>query len=171
MSILDLIDIEKVRRAIMYTALLFAALVLQNMVISEFPIFGAKALFVPALVVAVGLFEGGVWGGVFGLFAGLLGDSAFSGNTVMFTVVFPILGFAAGLLADFMINRRFFSFMLLSLISLGFTALCQIFPLFAFDGAKLGDLLSTALVQTLWSLPFAAPIYLVTKRIAESSED
>ena len=171
MSILDLIDIEKVRRAIMYIAVLFGTLVLQNMVISRFPIFGAKALFVPALIVAIGLFEGGVWGGVFGLIAGLLGDSAFSGNTVLFTIVFPILGFCAGLLADFMINRRFFSFMLLALISLGVTALSQVFPLFAFEGAALGDLLSTAVVQTLWSFPFAAPIYLVVKKIAESSED
>lgn len=171
MGILDLIDIEKVRRAIMYATSLFAALIVQNMIVSHFPIFGAKALFIPALVVAIGLFEGGIWGGVFGLFAGLLGDNAFSASTVTFTIVYPVLGFFAGLLAEFMINRRFFSYMLLSLCALAVTALCQIFPLFAFGGADLGDLLSTAVVQTLWSLPFAAPLYLVAKRIAESSED
>lgn len=171
MGFLDLIDIEKVRRAIMYVTTLFASLIVQNSIVSNFPVFGAKALFVPALVVAVGLFEGGIWGGIFGLFAGLLGDNAFAGSTVTFTIVYPILGFGAGLMGDFVINRRFFSFMLLSLISLGFTALCQIFPLFAFHGANLGDLLSTATAQTLWSLPFAAPLYLVTKKISESSED
>lgn len=171
MSFLDLIDIEKVRRWIMYITALFASLIVQNMILANFPFFGAKPLFIPALVVAVGLFEGGVWGGVFGLLAGLLSDNATASSTVTFTIVFPVLGFFAGMLAEFVINRRFYSFMLLSLCALGITALCQIFPLFAFSGAALGDLLSTAGLQTVWSLPFAAPLYLIAKKIAESSED
>lgn len=155
----------------MYVTVLFAALVLQNMIVSHFPLFGAKALFVPALVVAIGMFEGGIWGGIIGLLAGLLSDSAFSASTVTFTIVFPVLGFFAGMLAEFVINRRFYSYMLLSLAALGVTALCQIFPLFAFNGAALGDLLKTAAIQTLWSLPFAAPLYPAAKKIAESYED
>lgn len=171
MSILELINIGKVRRAILYAGVLFAALVVQNLILSRFPLFGAKALFVPALVVAVGLFEGGVWGGVFGLFAGMLSDGAFSASTVTFTIVFPVIGFFSGFLTEFVINRRFFSYMLLSLCALGLTALCQIFPVFAFQGSRLGALLATACIQTLWSLPFAAPLYATVKAISENFDD
>ena len=46
------------------------------------------------------------------------------------------------------------------------TALCQIVPLWIFHGTALGALLRTALLQALWSLPFAVPVYFVAKRIA-----
>ncbi|HBD86211.1 MAG TPA: hypothetical protein DC001_02145, partial [Clostridiales bacterium] len=68
----DLINMDKLRRGLIYAVYMLLVLLLQNAVFSRIVIFGTKAMLVPAAVVAVGMFEGGVWGAVFGLFTGLL---------------------------------------------------------------------------------------------------
>jgi hypothetical protein len=161
----DFIDLDKLRRGILYAALLLLFLGFQDLLFSRVAVLGVRSMFVPALVVAVGLFEGGVWGGVFGLFAGLLGDWSFAENTVLFTVLYPMLGFFTGVLAQFLVNRRFFSYFLLSLAALALTAFCQMFRLLLVSGAHYAALLQTAGLQTLWSLPFTAPAYLACKAL------
>jgi hypothetical protein len=161
----DFIDLGKLRRGILYAALLLLFLGFQDLLFSHVTVLGVRSMFVPALVVAVGLFEGGVWGGVFGLFAGLLGDWSFAENTVLFTVLYPVLGFFSGMLAQFVVNRRFFSYFLLSLAALALTAFCQMFRLLFVSGAHYTALLQTAGLQTLWSLPFTVPAYLACKTL------
>ena len=166
MEFLDLIDLKKVRKTVLYIIFLVVALWLQTMVLSRVTILGAKPFFLPALAVAVGLWEGGSRGAVFGIFAGAYCDMCFTDTTVLFLILFAAFGFFAGLLADFLINRRFAAYLLLALLALLITALCQIVPLWIFRGAALGLLLRTALLQTLWSLPLAVPVYFTAKRIS-----
>jgi hypothetical protein len=40
------------------------------MVFSKIAFLGVKAMFIPVTIVAIGMFEGGVWGGAFGLCTG-----------------------------------------------------------------------------------------------------
>lgn len=168
---LDLINTDKLARAAKYALLMAVCMILQNSVLSSVEVLGTKCLFLPAAAVAVGMFEGGVWGGVFGLIMGLLTDMGFSENTVLFTVLFPILGFFSGALTAFFVNKRFFAYFILSLAALVLTAAAQIAGLWLFRDADAGALLITAAKQTLWSLPFTVPLYFACRGLSGRNAD
>ena len=176
--LLDLIDLSKLRRAIVYGLVLAGLFILQDLIVSRVTLFGVRALLVPAAVTAIGLFEGGVWGGVIGLVAGYFNDMA-TGHVILFTVLLPAAGFLSGALGKFMLHKGFMSYMTLALLVLALAAFCQMFKyLFLLDGdakafhaLNLGGssawrVLRTGLVQTLWSLVWAVPIYFPCKLIA-----
>ena len=99
----------KTRRGVLYALYLIGALLVQNVILSHVALFGVRAMFLPALVVAAALFEGGWGGGLFGLAAGILSDLFFGSQSVLFTVLFPVMGFIAGFLGDLYLNMRLFS--------------------------------------------------------------
>lgn len=164
--LLDMINIEKVRRAIVYFGVMLLVLLVQNDILSNFAIFGVHALIAPIAVVAVGFFEGGVWGGVFGLFMGLFCDMYLNDAPVLLTVVLPIIGFLSGALVMNFVNRRFFSFFFVCLAALVLTAICQMFRFVALANANILPVLLTAGLQTLWSLPFTLAIYYPCRRLS-----
>ncbi len=157
--LLDLVNIVKVRRAIIYFGVLLLVLFVQNTILSRIAVFGVHALIAPVAIVAVGFFEGGVWGGVFGLAMGLLCDMSLNDTKVLLTVVFPIVGFASGAIATYFVNKRFFSYFFVCLAALALTAVCQMFRFIAIADANILPVLVTAGLQTLWSLPFTLALY------------
>ncbi len=164
--LLDIINIERLRKAIVYCGLILATLFLQNTILSRIPILGVKAMFVPVVVVAVGFFEGGVWGGVFGLVLGLFCDLSFGDSAIMFTVLFPIIGFASGCLTMFFITKRFLSFFFISLAALVLAAFCQMFSLLVFSEASPWPLFRTGGLQVLWSIPMTFAAYYPCRKIS-----
>ena len=150
---------ERVRRGVLYGLYLLGFLLLQNVVFSHVAPLGVRALFTPARVTAVALLEGGCRGGYVGLAAGFVCDLYFASQTVLFTVLFPVMGFAVGLLVDFYLNRRFFTYAVLSILSLFIAALAQMFPLLVYKGQGSWALWRTVILQTLWSVPFIFPAY------------
>ena len=150
---------EKIRRGVLYGLYLLGCLLLQNVVFSHIRPLGVRAMFMPALVTAVALFEGGYRGGLFGLAAGIVCDLFFYSQTVLFTVLFPVMGFAVGLLGDFFVNRRFFTYAVLAVISLFAAAFAQMFSLLVYHGQGSWALWRSAILQTLWSVPFIWPAY------------
>lgn len=163
----DLINFNKLRRAVIYALLLALVMLFQDALLSELKILGVKSMFVPAMVVAVGLFEGGVWGGVFGLAAGFFCDMCYSENTVLFTVLFPLFGFLSGWMGAYMVNRRFFAYLVLCAAALCMTAFCQMFRLLFIVGADPAALCRTAALQVLWSLPLAVPLYFPPRSLSQ----
>ncbi len=166
MAILEFVNLRKARKAILYLLCIVVALWLQTMVFSRLVLVGAKPFFIPALIVAIGLHEGGVWGGMLGLAAGLGCMWSMSGSPLLFLVLLPIFGFLSGLLADYLINRRFVAYLLLAALALLLTALLQALPLWIFRGTAPRPLFTVALLQALWALPLAVPAYFVTKLLA-----
>jgi len=164
--LLDTINIEKVRRAIVYFGVMLLVLLVQNTVLSHIAVLGVHALIAPIAVVAVGFFEGGLWGGVFGLFLGMFSDMNLNDAPVLLTVVFPIIGFLSGSLVVLFVNKRFFSFFFVCLAALVLTAVCQMFRFIAIANANLLPVLATAGLQTLWSLPFTFAIYYPCRRLS-----
>jgi cell shape-determining protein MreD len=162
----DLINLKKIRRALMYALCLLITMTVQGSLLSRISILGAKPMIVPVIVVAMGLFEGGLWGGVFGLIAGVLCDLASSDTVVTFTIVLAAEGFLAGLMGHTLINRRCLSCVILCVLGLLLLAVCQIVPLWIYKGASIAALGSTALLQTAWSAPFSVPAYLACKAVA-----
>lgn len=166
MAFLELIDLKKIRKALWYLLCVGVTISLQNLLFSRLAPLGVRAFFVPLIVVAIGVYEGAVWGAVLGLITGYFCDINALDSTVMYLILFAALGFASGFLTEFFINRRFFSFFVLSLAALLVTVVCQVVPLWIFRGQSLGALLPTMLLQVLWSLPFTVPAYFAVKAIS-----
>jgi len=146
------------RKIIFYALYIFLALVLQNMLLGQIRILGVSAMVLPAAAVAMGMFEGASWGAVLGLILGFFSDMAYIESTVMFTLVFPCLAFAAGFLTHFFINKRFFAFMGIAIAALAITAGIQGLKILAAEGWSM-DILYTAVLQFVLSLVPAALAY------------
>ncbi len=112
----------------------------------------------PAVAVAVGMFEGVTWGTLFSLILGVFADLAYVESTVLFTLLMPSLAFFAGFVSQFFINRRFFAYMGAAFVGLSITAAAQLLRVATAEGLA-GVMINTAVLQVLWSLPFAAVVY------------
>lgn len=146
------------RRLLLYALYLFLVLVFQNMALTQIRPLGVCPFMLPAAVVAVGMFEGASWGAVFGLFMGIFADMFYVESTVGFTLLFPAIAFAVGFVSQFFINRRFFAFMVASCAALLVTGVAQMLRVLVLEGWSFA-LLSTVILQTLWSLPPAVLAY------------
>ena len=147
-----------IKRLLQYWLFMFLSLVAQNMLFTQLRPMGVCPLVLPAVAVAVGMFEGAVWGAVFSLVLGYFADMAFIENAIAFTVLFPALSFLAGFVAQFFINRRFFAYMGAAFIGILATGIFQMLKTVAMDVWS-GSMITTVILQTLWSLPFAALAY------------
>lgn len=136
------------------------AMFIQSLLFSRVSIFGYRGFILPAAAVAAGIYSDGVKGAVFGLILGLFADMSFSESIVTFTVLFPIIGFAAGVASMFYINKSFFAFITFSAAAILLTALVQMLLAVLISGAELLPALVTALAQTAVSLIPAALLYL-----------
>ena len=85
---------------------------------------------------------------------------SFSESVVTFTVLFPIIGFAAGVASMFYINKSFFAFITFSAAAILLTALVQMLLAVIVSEAEILPALITALAQTAVSLIPAALLYL-----------
>ena len=154
----ELLQKINIKRLLQYGLYMLLALILQNTVFTQIRPLGVCPLILPCLAVAVGMFEGATFGAVFSLILGIFADMAFVENTVLFTVLFPLISFTTGAVSRFYINRRFFAYMGVSLIALLVTGAVQALLTFAGDSWSFA-LVRTALLQTLWSLPTAVLAY------------
>lgn len=158
MTLRELFAKINVKRLLKYALYMFLSLMAQNMLFTQIRPFGVCPMVLPAVAVAVGMFEGATWGAVFSLIMGIFADMAFIENTVTFTILFPALSFAAGFVSQFHINRRFFAFMGVTLAALLVTGVVQMLKTAAMD-VWAGSMITTVLLQTLWSLPPAVLAY------------
>ena len=146
------------RRLLLYALYLFLVLVFQNMALTQIRPLGVCPFMLPAAVVAVGMFEGASWGAIFGLVMGVFADMFYVESTVGFTLLFPAIAFAVGFVSQFFINRRFFAFMIATCAALLITGTAQMLRVLVQEGWSFA-LLSTVILQTLWSLPPAVLAY------------
>jgi hypothetical protein len=165
----DLIDLSKLRRAIVYALVFVVLFILQDLFLARVTLFGVSAMLIPSAVVAVGLWEGGVWGGLVGLFAGYFADMGYSEQLIMFTVLFCAMGFFSGVLGRYLLHRGFVSYMALLAVMLSVLTLCQVFPFLFFTDTAPWPVWRTGLLQVLWSLVWAMPLYFPFKSIANHS--
>ena len=162
----DLIRKDRLRSVIGLAVYLALTLLVQNTVFARLRIWGVHVLVLPALMVAVSLFRGPIWGGVFGIFAGFFADMGFPESMVLFLILLPLLGYAFGMLSEHLMNRGLLAFLCLALLAGLITACLQLFRVWVFHGAALAPLLLTGLKQTLVSLPFSIPFYFISKAVS-----
>lgn len=162
----DLIDLSKLRRGIVYALLLTVLFAVQNLLVSRITLLGVKPMLVPAAVVAIGLFDGGLWGGFVGLAAGYFTDMGYPEHVVLFTVLLAAAGFFAGVLGKYLLHKGFVSYLVLTVLTLCIVTFCQMFRFLFFSGTAAWAVWRTGLIQVLWSLPWAVPVYFPCKSIA-----
>ena len=150
MYLLDLVNLDKLRRSILYALMLIVVISVQELILSRVTIFGARAMIMPLFPIAVGMLQGGAWGMVFGLLCGILCDAMFSETLVLFTLIMPALGFLAAAAERFLI---------------------QALRVFLLYNGEVLPMLRTALLQTAYSLPFIFAIYFPCRALAERSLD
>ena len=164
--LLDLIDLSKLRRAIVYALLFLVLFVLQDLLVSHIRVMGVRALFVPAAVAAIGLLDGGGWGGFVGLAVGFFSDMGCADQTVLFTVLYPFLGFFSGVLGQYLLRRGFLSYMALSAVCLAIITFCQMFRFLFFTDTDPAAVYRIGLIQVLYSLAWSVPVYFPCRAIA-----
>ena len=147
-----------IRKTFGYVLYMLLVLVFQTMFLTQIRPLGVCCMFLPAAVVAVGMFEDPVPGAVFALILGVFADMAFVENVVLFTVLFPVLSFATGFVCRFFINRRFFAFIFTSIAALAVTAVVQMVRTALSDAWSI-SMLPTVVLQVLWSIPPAILSY------------
>ena len=152
---LEKIDLNKVLR---YVLLMFLTLMAQNMVFSHIRPFGVCPMVLPAMAAAVGMFEGATWGPLLSMVMGYFADMSFVEHRVFFLLVLPGVSLLSAFLSQFFVNRRFFAFMGVALLSLLITGTLQLLKPLAGD-AWSTDMLTVLALQTLLSLPAAALAY------------
>ena len=155
---------EKLRSILGLVLIILLCYFLQSAVFSRLHIFGVKPLLLPLAAVGAGLLGSSGWGGAFGLLCGILCDAALGGGGLLFTVALTVLGFFSGFLGDFLIEKGFLSYLLLSVFTLLLSAFLQMFRLLVFDHAAAWPLIRTGLLQSLASAIFILPLYFCLRR-------
>ena len=151
---------KKLRMILEYAVYMMLVMLLQSLLFSKISILGAKGFIIPAAAVAAGIYLGGVRGAVFGIFLGLFTDMSFPETTVLFTVLFPMIGFGAGFASEFYINKSFFAFMIFSTAAILLTGLVQLAAALISGGTEIVAGLVTVLLQTLLSILPVMLLYL-----------
>ena len=157
--LLDLIDLSKLRRAVVYGLLLALLFTLQDLLISRITLLGVHAMLIPSAVVAIGLFDGSLWGGLVGLAAGYFMDLGYPEHVALFAVLLTTAGFLSGALGKYMLHRGFLSYLVLVFLAVAVITFCQMFRFLFFADTDSAAVLRTGLLQLLWSLPWAVPVY------------
>ena len=161
----DLLEKINVGKILRYGLYLLVLLIAQNILFTQLRLLGVCPMVLPAAAVAMGMFEGATWGPLFSLLLGYFADMAFIENSVFFTLVFPAISFAAAFNSNFFINRRFFAYIGAAAFGLLITAFGQLLKTAASDSFST-VMVTTALLQSLWSLPFAVLAYFPPARLS-----
>jgi len=148
----------------LYALLLIVIFTFQGMVLSHLRIDGLTPLLLPLASTAVAVYEGRTAGGVAGLFAGILCDISFGEPVAVFTVLLTFSGIAIGNMVDTVVTRGFVTYFLFGAGVLALSAMIQIVPLI-YGGIPPHILMPTVLWQTIYSLIFAFPIWLLVSAI------
>jgi len=150
----------------LHALLLIIVYILQHYVFSRIPVWGVKPLILPVAVIGIGFFGGGTWGGVFGIFAGIMCDIAYV-TTPLFSLVLPLIGLASGLLSEYALLRSLLSYLITSLLGLIFISFLQMFPYLFFRDVGPLILIKVASLQTAYSLLFVFPLYFPVRRLSK----
>ena len=161
----DLIRKDRLRSILLLALYLALTLLAQNTLFAKLRIWGVHVIVLPALMTAVGMFRGPVWGGVFGIFAGVFANMGYPESIVLFILLLPLIGYVAGMLSEHLLTRSLVAFLCMVLGAQLLTAFFQFFRLWVFQGAELKALLITGLKQTAVSLPFSIPFFYISRAV------
>ena len=151
-----------------YTLALLPVWLLDSFLFSRFTVWGVHPVLLPLAAVAVAVLEGGYAGAGFGLAVGVLWDAVTPGAAGAIILLLAIVGFAAGLLAKYVLRQDFLGCFIcsaaaLAVIDAGRVAL----RLLGGTTADVEAMLSVAGREILWTMCFVPFIYLLFRWVFE----
>lgn len=143
-----------------YAVALLPVWFLERYILARVPVFGVQPMLLPLAVMAVAVLEGSVAGAGFGLAVGVLYDALALRGMGAMILGLTLLGLAAGIAAQYVLNQGFVGCLICSAVSLCLIDLVRSLIRLA-QGVALPALLRVAVPEILWSLVFAWPVYLI----------
>jgi hypothetical protein len=151
-----------------YAALAVCCYLLQACVFSRLPLAGARPLLLPAAAVGVALFEGPGTGALFGLFSGILCDSALGEPAILFTLMLTAFGLGVGALGRRLLRQGLSSYLAAELAVSVLCALGQCLGYLLYETAPIALLIQSAALQAAYSAAVSIPLYWLCRGIGLS---
>lgn len=147
-----------------YAIALLPVWLAEDLVFSRFSILGVSPMLLPLAVTAVAVLEGSVGGAGFGLGAGLLWSASLT-DGLPAVLGLALAGALTGVAVQYGLKRGFPGCLVCSATVLGAIDLLRVLRRLAGGTAPPGALLAVALPELLVSLLFAAPVYLLFRKV------
>jgi len=161
---------ELIISILLHALLLIAVYVLQGVIFPFIRLGGLVPLLLPVVAAGIALYEGRYYGGVSGLFAGILCDVSFNHPVGVFTVLLTTTGLIIGTLADTVVLRGFVTYYINCAAVLVISVIVQMFPLVVLQNISPQVLMGTAIQQTIYSLVLALPIWFFVQALGRHTE-
>ncbi len=160
---------EIIFKWLLYAAGVLICWILHGVALQFLDIFGVMPFIFPMLAAVIAMYEGPFSGSICALVTGVLCDLTISVPIPCFyTLIFPIIGMLAGLIAKNWLPMSFWCAVILSLLAFTLTDSFH-FLLLVLKGSEhaMQAAVDLALRETGASMPFLIPVYFVFRRIYE----
>ncbi len=160
-------DKKEIKKWIMYVAFGLITLFLQEHLLSRLKIYGIHPMLGGVLTAVIAVCEGGIAGGAFGLFVGVVQDALIIGPEGFYALVYFFSGLFAGYICEYMFRKNFLTAALWSTAITSVATLIYYMMFFLLTGrAGVSAFLTTALPEIAYSVIFLVPIYFPLKQIS-----
>jgi len=164
---------EFIKLILLHSLFIVSVYIFQGVIFPHMRIAGLVPLLLPIACTGVALYEGRYYGGITGLFAGILCDVSFNQPAGVFTVFLTLTGLIVGTIADTVVLRGFVTYYISCAIVLVFSAFIGMIPIIIANlepGIPVQALISTAIQQTIYSLILAFPIWFFVRALGKRTE-
>ena len=133
---------------------------------------GLVPLLLPIACTGIALYEGRYYGGITGIFAGILCDVSFNQPAGVFTVFLTLTGLIVGTIADTVVLRGFVTYYISCAIVLALSSVIGMIPLIIspLQNVSMQAILTTATQQTIYSLILAFPIWFFVRALSKRTD-
>ena len=150
----------------LYGGAALLACVLQGAVLQRIVLWGVFPFLFPMLAAVVGMYEGPLRGSLFGLAVGVVCDLTLTGLLpCTYTLLFPLVGLLSGWIAQSLLPAGFLCSLVAAPSAFALTDLFQCAVLALSGKAAWGAGLLVAGKETLLSLPFLIPVFLLFRAV------
>ena len=133
---------------------------------------GLVPLLLPVACTGIALYEGRYYGGITGIFAGILCDVSFNQPAGVFTVFLTLVGLIVGTIADTVVLRGFVTYYISCAAVLILSSFVGMIPLIIspLQNIPVQALITTAIQQTIYSLVLAFPIWFFVRALSKRTD-
>jgi len=163
---------ELIITILLHALFIISVYVFQGVIFPHMRLAGLVPLLLPTACTGVALYEGRYYGGITGLFAGILCDVSFHQPAGVFTVFLTLTGLIIGTISDTVVLRGFVTYYISCAIVLTLSAVIGMIPLLInpFINIPMQALITTAVQQSIYSLVLAFPIWFFVRALSKRTD-
>jgi len=163
---------ELIISILLHALFIISIYVFQGVIFPHMRIAGLVPLLLPIACTGIALYEGRYYGGITGIFAGILCDVSFNQPAGVFTVFLTLTGLIVGTIADTVVLRGFVTYYISCAIVLALSSVIGMIPLIIspLQNVSMQAILTTATQQTIYSLILAFPIWFFVRALSKRTD-